>query len=182
MFTDTYVLFTIDTIPLWFDYYLNEGEFIKRQTTMHHAIFDWLKKVYSCVKSTWKVDVEFKSLVHNLKWLFNRFFFPNSRLAQKRRKGLNSKRKQWIHTYFFSQFKKSWLKNEPKVYFSAQPPLHLTQYVRAFLDTNESFGWKVWGWDVSGWNVLLPVAYRTSQPWLFNPRHLIHNFFNPIWD
>ena len=96
-----YVLFTIDTIPLWFDYYLNEREFIKRQTTMHHAIFDWLKKVYSCVKSTWKVDVEFKSLVHNFKWLFNRFSFQILDLHKKRGKGLNSKRKQWIHTHFF---------------------------------------------------------------------------------
>ena len=81
-----YVLFTIDTIPLWFDYYLNEGEFMKRQTTMHHAIFDWLKKVYSCVKSTWKVDVEFKSLVHNFKWLFNRFSFQILDLHKKGRK------------------------------------------------------------------------------------------------
>ena len=50
---------------------------------MHHAIFDWLKKVYSYVKSTWKVDVEFKSLVHNFKWLFNRFSFQILDLHKK---------------------------------------------------------------------------------------------------
>ena len=93
-----HVLFTIDTIPLWFDYYLNEGEFIKRQTTMHHAIFDWLKKVYSCVKSTWKVDVEFKSLVHNLKWFFNRIFLSKFYTCTKKEERIKFQTKT-MNTY-----------------------------------------------------------------------------------